>query len=445
MKRRGIFFKVFTYTTIFLVVIVCVTVALFSQQFLSFYNTTQTEQLYTSFQSLHERLRGKDFDEIINGAEEFYRYNQSFTFFIMSNDGNVVYSTPDITENNDFNAGEYRIRMTVGSDYTLFATNRTAEQANYGGLIQKSLFALISMLAAGVAGAFIFARQMTNPIKRLASDTKRMAVLQDVSPLPERHDEIGSLGRDVHSMYGKLKETISQLEDEIIRVREMEETQRYFFSAASHELKTPIAAASVLLEGMIENIGDYKDRPKYLRECVKLMDSQNKVISEILELVNLNDEKIVPFPEELSIYNEIMSIMPNYQTLADANGQRITVNISEEHICFTDKKMLEKVLSNIVLNAVQNTLKDGEIRIWCEPVADQYRVCVLNTGTHIEKEALTKLFDPFYRADKARTRKDGRSGLGLTIVKKTLEAMGADYELTQTKDGILFWLDLPSV
>jgi len=227
-------------------------------------------------------------------------------------------------------------------------------------------------------------------------------------------------------------------------VREMEETQRYFFSAASHELKTPIAATSVLLEGMIENVGDYKDHPKYLRECMKLMDSQTKTITEILELVNLNDSKIIPNPEEVNLHKVVTAILPSYQTLADANRQHITLNIPEEHFCLTDKGMLKKVLSNVILNAVQNTPSDGEIRIWSEGVADQYRLCVLNTGVLIDENNISKLFDPFYRVDKARTRKDGRSGLGLTIVRKTLEAMGADFELTQTKNGILFWFDLPS-
>jgi two-component system sensor histidine kinase VanS len=335
--------------------------------------------------------------------------------------------------------------MTIGADYTLFAVNRTAIGANYSGLIQRSLLAIVSMLAVGIVGAVIFARQMTNPIKRLANDTMRMTAFEDVKPQPTRNDEFGNLARDVHSMYSKLKETISQLEDEIIHVREMEETQRYFFSAASHELKTPIAAASVLLEGMIENIGDYKDHPKYLRECLKLMDSQNKTISEILELVNLNDRKITPDKKEISMHEIIKSVLPNHQTLAEANGQRIILNTPEDYICYADKDMLKKVLSNVILNAIQNTPKDGEIKIWSEPMADQYRICVLNTGAYIDEETLSKLFDPFYRIDKARNRKDGRSGLGLTIVRKTLEAMSVDYELTQRSDGILFLMCLPAV
>jgi len=445
VKKRGIFFKVFTYTTIFLFAIVCVTVALFSQQFLSFYNTTQTQQLYTSYQTLHDQLFEKSKDEIIRVAEEFHNYNQSFAFYIRDNTGDVVFSTPNMDTNDDNTVGYHRIRMTVGSEYTLFAINRTASVANYSGLIHKSLLALAFMLALGVAGAFMFARQMTNPIKRLANDTKKMARLEDVSHLPKRNDEIGSLACDVHSMYNKLKETISKLEDEILRVREMEENQRYFFSAASHELKTPIAAASVLLEGMLENIGDYKDHPKYLRECINLMDAQTKIIYEILEIVKLNDGRIIPAPENINIRQMIIELLPNYQTLAEADGKRIICEISDNETTLADPKMLNKALTNVILNAVQNTRSGGEIRIWTEPIADQYRLCVLNAGTKIDNAVLHKLFDPFYRVDKARSRKDGRSGLGLTIVQKTLEAMNIEYSLENIKDGVLFWMDLPEI
>jgi two-component system sensor histidine kinase VanS len=105
--------------------------------------------------------------------------------------------------------------------------------------------------------------------------------------------------------------------------------------------------------------------------------------------------------------------------------------------------MLRKALSNVILNAVQNTPKGGEIRIWTEPIADQYRLCVLNVGAKIDDTVLPKLFDPFYRVDKARSRKDGRSGLGLTIVQKALETMNIDYSLENSPDGVLFWMDLP--
>ena len=445
MKKRGIFIKVFTYTTIFLFVIVCVTVGLFSQQFLSFYNTTQTQQLYTLYQTLHDQLLEKSKDEMIKVAEEFHSMNQSFAFYIRDGEGSVVFSTPGMDTSDDHIVGYHRIKMTVGAAYTLFAINRAASGANYSGLIQKSLLALVFMLTIAVAGAFLFARQMTNPIKRLANDTKKMAKLEDVSYLPKRNDEIGNLACDVHVMYNKLKETIAKLEDEILRVREMEEAQRYFFSAASHELKTPISATSVLLEGMLENLGEYKNHPKYLRECIKLMDAQTKIIYEILEIVSLNEGKIVPVPKKIEIQCMMGELLPHYQTLAEADGKRIVCDISDGETTLADPKMLKKALANIMLNAVQNTPKEGEIRVWTEPIADQYRLCVLNKGARIEDAVLPKLFDPFYRVDKARSGKDGRSGLGLTIVQKTLTAMEIEFALINTADGVLFWMDLPEI
>jgi len=445
VKMRGIFSKVFIYTTIFLIVLVCVTVALFSQQFISYYRVSQMQKVSSSYQHLVDRLQEKSESEFPEIARQFYENNQSYQFYIVDRDGQIIYATPHADTSGNTSSGNLTVIVSLNRNYTLRAQSENTFTTNYNGLISQALIALATMLAVSTIGAFIFARQMTKPIKRLADNTRKMANLEDVAPAPERADELGNLAQDVHSMYDKLKDTISRLENEILREREMEETQRYFFSAASHELKTPIAATSVLLEGMLENVGDYKDHPKYLRECVNMMDAQNKMISEILEIVSLNDGRIIPTSDELDIGRTIADLLLNFQTLAEANKQRIICNIPNGETVLADPKMLKKAFSNIMLNAVQNTPKGGEIRIWTEPVADQYRLCILNAGARIDDTVLPKLFDPFFRVDKARSRKDGRSGLGLTIVQKTLEAMNSDFSLGNTEDGVLFWMDLPEI
>ena len=461
MKRRGIFIKAFTYTTIFIILLVCVTVALFSRQFASFYSTAQIQQLNYSYQSLYGQLHGKSAGEIVEIAQRFYENNQSFTFYIRDNSDAILFATPDIEPDIVPGSNNFRIIMTIDQQYVLCATNLGAAGTDYGRLIPRTILALASMLALGVAGAFIFAGQMTKPIRRLAEDTKKMAALKDVEPSPERQDELGDLANDVHVMYDRLKDTISRLEEEILRVREMEEAQRYFFMAASHELKTPVAAVGVLLEGMLENVGDYSDHRKYLGECVRLMGAQTKLINEILEIVNLDDEKnMAPNIEKLYLAATIRALAPSFETLARANGLDINVDIPEDQTCLADITMLKKALSNVILNAVQNTPPGGAIRIWSEPIADQYRLCVLNTGARIEDDALSKLFDPFYRADKARGRNSGNSGnsgnrgikgnsansgLGLTIVKKALDAMQMEFALTNAAEGVLFWVDIPEI
>jgi two-component system sensor histidine kinase VanS len=97
-----------------------------------------------------------------------------------------------------------------------------------------------------------------------------MSNLKTVPPPRPRNDEIGQLAGDVYKMYQALQVTIGQLETEFAREKEMEENQRYFFAAASHELKTPIAAASALLEGMLEIVSLSNDKITIEHERVNL-------------------------------------------------------------------------------------------------------------------------------------------------------------------------------
>jgi len=252
-------------------------------------------------------------------------------------------------------------------------------------------------------------------------------------------------------MYAKLKDTIIELGEENTRRKEMEESQRYFFSAASHELKTPIAAARVMMEGMMADIGDYINHPKYLNECIKLMDEQSKTIYEILDIVNL-DGHFEPQPQNVDINEIVLEQLHKYKPMSLANGQNVICDIHENVSCYADPRLLKKALSNVLLNAIQNTPQDGKIHIFTEisnegiqqfteNTYEGIRLCVVNTG-HIDEELLPRLFDPFFRMDKARNRKNGQTGLGLTIVKKTLDLMEMEFGLENTEDSVLFWMAL---
>ena len=143
MKKSGIFIKVFSYTTIFLIVILCVTVGLFSQQFLSFYNTTQTQQLYNSYETLFGQINGKSDNEMLKAAEDFYSANQSFSFYIKDNKDNIIFATPDMNTSDNTNDNDHKILLSIGSDYTLFAVSKAVVKTNYSDLIQRLLLALV--------------------------------------------------------------------------------------------------------------------------------------------------------------------------------------------------------------------------------------------------------------------------------------------------------------
>ncbi|MDR0554343.1 MAG: HAMP domain-containing histidine kinase, partial [Treponema sp.] len=278
--------------------------------------------------------------------------------------------------------------------YTLTGFISFSSRLAYGDLVGRCLLALALMLIIAFFGAVLFAKKVTRP-----------------------------------------------LEEELEREQVMEENQRLFFSAASHELKTPIAAARAMVEGMIAGVGDYKDHPKYLRECIRTLDSQSELVSEILELVKL-DEKAETGALPLDLGELCGAVLAEYRPIAEQRGLIVETEIPPVKVS-AGRQLLYRVFSNVLANAAQNTPAGGTIRVKAENQNKGIRLSILNTGAKIPDEVFSRLFEPFYRLDAARTRREGRSGLGLAIVKKALDRMKIPFTLENTADGVLFRMDLP--
>lgn len=194
MKGSGIFAKVFIFTTIFSVLLVCVTASFFSVQIVSYYKFQNIRQINRAYQHIVTQAQeGKD---IVETAKWFHERNHSLQFIIRDKGGNVIYATPDTDLLVDGHIPP--LKVYSGNDYEVLVPGE-AVTFNYDSLILRVVAALLAIIAAGIIGAFFFARQMTKPIKKLAYDTNKMANLEDVPPPPERKDELGMLARDVQT------------------------------------------------------------------------------------------------------------------------------------------------------------------------------------------------------------------------------------------------------
>lgn len=472
MKDRffGIFGRVFFYTVLILILVISVMFIFFADQIKSVVESTQREHISQVFHPFLRQLDGKSKEEIGEVANDFHRRNASFEFFLETLEGQALYKTENfimpkndkvLSEptnttikgisllgnkfhfNNRTDSELSQFITLISEDIRLHVSGTIPSTAVYNKFIGKTFIALLLILMVSILAASIFAYHIAKPIKKIANDTKKMSDL-DFVPVPDvRKDEIGQLARDVYKMYEVLKLTIQKLENEIKQKKEMEENQKYFFSAASHELKTPIAATSALLEGMLENVIEASQYPQYLRECLKMMSEQNKLVSEILEIVSLNSNTIVLEKEEIHLKSFISDTLPSYRLIANAKGVSLDLDIQESFCCMVDIKLFEKVFSNVLINAIQNTPEKSKIQIYAQEIKYTVCLCILNTNANIPEEILTKLFDPFFRVDQARNRGSGHSGLGLTIVKKALDIMEIEFSLENIEDGVLFRMDLP--
>ena len=418
--KNSAFTRIFGYTILLLLLMCLASAVIFARQFFSFYREEETRRIAGTFEPVLGELTGKDPEELAEKARAFYEKNQSLTFLIRDAAGNTLFATPGAearaeTESDPGPRIVVRLFRLSGEEYHFLGYGENAGKP-HGGLNRRELvwraaLAFAVMIVIAVSGAVFFAWKITRP-----------------------------------------------LEKELARERIMEENQRLFFSAASHELKTPIAAARALVEGMIANAGDFRNHGKYLRECLKTLDTQGRLVSEILEIVKLSEEK--PDFETVDAAALINSLLDGYRPLAERRNLAVDAPLAACPVR-TGRQLLTRALSNIIANAVQNTPEGGTVHISAERygVSPAYiRIAVVNTGAHIAEELLPHLFEPFYRLDPARSRaakgpvppdRDipgeayARSGLGLAIVKKTLDRLGVPFALENTADGVSFRLDLP--
>jgi len=408
-KKNKVFLKVFAYTTL-LVTLICVSaVVIFYREFISFYRVEQRRIYAAAFQPIITTINTAttNREDILAAARLFAGENESVKFIIQEFEGESLYTTIDITgsfDEENFDGLNVRFAGSFNdaegrpiNQYRLIGYNNISDNIGNGltVLARRIMLALAMMLGIAVFGAVLFAKRITKP-----------------------------------------------LEDEIVRRRIMEENQRLFFSAASHELKTPIASARALVEGMIAGVGDYNDHQKYLRECLNTLDCQGHLVSEILDIVKLSDNETELTYEKFNFGDLGNSVLNEYRPLAENKGIFICGEFPEITIN-ADRLLMKKVFSNIIANAVQNTGEGGYIRVKTI-INKKTRLCVLNTGTRIPDDVLSRLFEPFYRPDTARTSgaKSARTGLGLTIVKKALDRMKYQYALENTEEGALFWIEI---
>ena len=224
--------------------------------------------------------------------------------------------------------------------------------------------------------------------------------------------------------------TIDDLDLKNKEILKLEKLKYDFFKGSSHELKTPLASLKIILENMKYNIGKYKDRDHYINDCIDIVDSLTKNISQIVSVYSIENLKN---DEELLDINCILKdVLEKYEVLANQKNIRIYNNISDEKI-YIGKTALKIVLSNLISNAVKYTDVSGVINIG----TDQGWLYIENSYKDNEILEIDKLFEV-----KFDLNKENSNGLGLYIVTNLLTNYKIKYNVLQNKDTFVFKIEL---
>ncbi len=291
-------------------------------------------------------------------------------------------------------------------------------------------FTAILCMVISVLFALAYSRMFTRPIQQISAATEKMRELEPDAHCPnDTQDEMGMLADNVNSLYQTLLSTIRTLEQEIEKVEAADIQKTNFLRAASHELKTPVTAVSVMLENMLLGIGKYKDRDTYLARCKELTDRLAQMIKEIL------DASRAEFAGEQEqtdflIADALNAVIEPYQIIAKAKGITFSVDTGEPFTVHLPQGMIEKAISNILANAVSYTKPDSTIYVACKG----QRFIIENECTPIPPEHLAHIFEPFYRPDYGRDRAAGGNGLGLYLVATILKSLDISYSFSPSEN-----------
>lgn len=279
--------------------------------------------------------------------------------------------------------------------------------------------------AAVVTAAFIWLFFLIGKRRRRDLDEIKKAmteIREDLYGLPEEihlNKNLSDLEEDIRKTFRKMRDNIESLE-------KLEKMRTEFLANVSHELKTPIFAIGGYLETLLNGaIHDSNVNQHFLQKAYDHTNSLSNLLNDLIDLSMIESGEMRMSFRYFNLYDYMKAIAEEFQPMAESKGLELVVHPMREGLqIFGDKSRLRQVMSNLIQNAIKYT-EQGKIEIFAEEQGKMCQISVKDTGIGIPETHIPRLFERFYRVDKARSRSVGGTGLGLAIVKHILESHGS--------------------
>lgn len=273
--------------------------------------------------------------------------------------------------------------------------------------------------AAGIGAALALARSSHAAVERLLEASRRIAdgdLDVHVGGVPA--------GRELDELARTFDDMVTRLRLSIERERSIEAMRRDLFSAVSHDLRTPLAGLRAMIEAIDEGVIDEPaDLRRYAAQMRTTVHAMSDLVNDLFELVELDAGAIESDRERALLQDVAHSAVAACEAQALQKGLSVLTDLDGARTTLCSPRMV-RVLQNLLQNAIRHTPPGGTISLRAQGNGEVTEITVQDTGEGIDPASLERIFEPFWRADRART--SGGSGLGLALAKRLVERLGGE-------------------
>lgn len=306
---------------------------------------------------------------------------------------------------------------------SVYAYEYDTEQAELLEGLQSNLLKLSAGIAAAVVLlSFILSRMLTRKISALLTGIRKVreGAYEHRTHISGR-DEIAQIGEEFNSLTDRLQTT--------------ETLRRRFVSDASHELKTPLAAIRLLTDSILQtNNMDMETVRDFVTDIGSEAERLSRITEDLLRLTRLDSNQVDP-PEVVEVAPVVEQVMRMMSLLAQEKGTELTCQTGGDCRVLATKGEVHQVIYNLTDNAVKYSGSHGSVRVELRRDGNDVVLTVADNGPGIPEEDLPRVFERFYRVDKARSRAAGGTGLGLSIVQDTVTKRGGTVSAANRPEG----------
>ncbi len=317
--------------------------------------------------------------------------------------------------------------------YLQFGATPFGHQEALKVFIKTGFLMIPLVLLVGLISGVILTGQFLSPISRLIKAANEIVHSDSTQELPVRGtgDELDRLANSFNNVLKKLRQSYQKI---IV-----------FTANASHEIRLPITAIKGEAEVMLERGGDIKEYQEIMESIVIEMDRLTRMVNRLLYLSRGDSGLDKLDIKRVELKSLLSKMVEFYRVLAEKKN--ITLSFLPQQGSFyiqADPSKLEELFSNLIENAIRYTPENGSITLEITEKQSEYAIAVSDTGIGIPEEEQEKIFERFYRVDKARSREDGGAGLGLSIAAMIVEAHKGHISVeSQPHKGSVFTVFLP--